>query len=377
MNVNSVRTPCLIVDIEKVSKNISRMHRQVERLGVKLRPHAKTAKNINILKMALDGQAGGITVSTLKEAEYFFQKGISDIVYAVGISPQKVPPIVELVRKGADVKIILDSREQVYFAGRVAEQYGVVVSALIEIDCDGHRSGVGPNSDELLDLGAVLSSTPGIELKGILTHAGESYHAPSLKELKKMACLERDAAVSAAKRLSDSGYPCELVSVGSTPTALFADDLTGVTEVRAGNFMFFDLFMAGVGVCSEEDIALSVLTSVIGHQEKKNWLITDSGWMALSRDRGTAKQKKDQGYGLIMSENGEILDDLITIDTSQEHGIISSRSGRTLPRKDYPVGTLLRILPNHACATATMYDQYHIVGRNNEITDIWDRIRGW
>lgn len=377
MNLNSVRTPCLIVDIDKVSKNISRMHAQVERLGVNLRPHVKTVKNIDIVKMALNRQAGGITVSTLKEAEYFFQHGITDIIYAVGISPQKVVPIVELIRQGADITVILDSLEQVVFTGRIAEQSGVTVNALIEIDCDGHRSGVTANSATLLEIGAVLSSTPGIALKGILTHAGESYHSSSPEELNRMARLERDAAVGAAGRLSAAGYGCEVVSVGSTPTALFADDLTGVTEVRAGNFMFFDLFMAGLGVCSESDIALSVLTSVIGHQQKKNWLITDSGWMALSRDRGTAKQKKDQGYGLIMGEKGAILEDLVMTDTSQEHGIISSRSGSPLSWSEYPIGTLLRALPNHACATATMHDQYLIISENNDIKERWDRFRGW
>jgi D-serine deaminase-like pyridoxal phosphate-dependent protein len=188
---------------------------------------------------------------------------------------------------------------------------------------------------------------------------------------------ERSGAVRAAERLRDAGFPSPVVSVGSTPTATFADDVSGVTEVRAGVFVFFDLVMAGLGVCTYDDVALSVLTSVIGHQREKGWTIVDAGWMAMSRDRGTSSQAVDQGYGVVCDTEGRVLPDLIVSGANQEHGIVSHRSGDPARMPDIPVGTLLRILPNHACATAAQHDRYHVLGAAGEIERVWPRFNGW
>jgi D-serine deaminase-like pyridoxal phosphate-dependent protein len=170
------------------------------------------------------------------------------------------------------------------------------------------------------------------------------------------------------------------VSVGSTPTAYFAEDLTGVTEVRAGVFVFFDLVMAGIGVCTVGDIAISVLTTVIGHEREKGWVIVDAGWMAMSRDRGTARQDTDQGYGLVCNERGEVIDGTIMVSANQEHGIIARRSeGQDLSNdltKELPVGTRLRILPNHACATAAQHQEYRLI-ENHRYKGVWTRFSGW
>ncbi len=138
--------------------------------------------------------------------------------------------------------------------------------------------------------------------------------------------------------------------------------------------MFFDLVMAGLGVCTPDDIALSVLASVIGHQRGKGWIITDAGWMALSRDRGTAGQALDCGYGLVCDARARLLDGLRVADVNQEHGIIARRDGGPLP--ELPVGSLLRILPNHACATAAAYDRYHVL-RDGAPSAVWKRWNGW
>jgi D-serine deaminase-like pyridoxal phosphate-dependent protein len=188
---------------------------------------------------------------------------------------------------------------------------------------------------------------------------------------------ERSGAVRAAERLRDAGFPSPVVSVGSTPTATFADDVSGVTEVRAGVFVFFDLVMAGLGVCTYDDVALSVLTSVIGHQREKGWTIVDAGWMAMSRDRGTAAQTVDQGYGVVCDAEGRVLPDLIVSGANQEHGIIAHRSGDPARMLDVPVGTLLRILPNHACATAAQHEAYHVLGAAGEVERVWPRFNGW
>ena len=165
--------------------------------------------------------------------------------------------------------------------------------------------------------------------------------------------------------------------MGSTPTAYFAQDLAGVTEVRAGVFMFFDLVMTGLGVCTQEDIALSVLASVIGHQPGKGWVITDAGWMALSRDRGTASQVLDQGYGRVCDIAGAPLGDLIVAEASQEHGVVADRNGSATRGPHLAIGDMVRILPNHACATGAMHKHYHVIDGEQEVVDVWPRINGW
>jgi D-serine deaminase-like pyridoxal phosphate-dependent protein len=166
--------------------------------------------------------------------------------------------------------------------------------------------------------------------------------------------------------------------VGSTPTAHGARDLTGVTEMRAGVYVFFDLVMAGIGACKIEDIALSVLTTVIGHQRDRGWIMVDAGWMAMSRDRGTANQAVDQGYGIVCDLEGNTIPDLFVASANQEHGIIALRPGSNRSLPDISVGERLRILPNHACATGAQHDEYNVI---RDVADgsmeVWPRFRGW
>ncbi|HWH22671.1 MAG TPA: alanine racemase, partial [Allosphingosinicella sp.] len=211
----------------------------------------------------------------------------------------------------------------------------------------------------------------------VMTHGGGSYNATGDEALAGHAELERSGAVRAAETLRAAGLACPTVSVGSTPTALFARDLAGVTEVRAGVYVFMDLVMAGLGVCAAEDVALSVLTSVIGHQHGQGKIIVDAGWMAMSRDVGTSGHAVDQGYGAVADGTGKVIPDLIMTGANQEHGILADRSGRPVDPKAYPIGTLLRILPIHACATAAQHDRYHVVSGGEEIDAVWPRFGGW
>jgi D-serine deaminase-like pyridoxal phosphate-dependent protein len=210
-----------------------------------------------------------------------------------------------------------------------------------------------------------------------MTHAGSSYDCRSPEGLRAMAEQERAAIVQAAERLRAAGFECPVVSVGSTPTALFAEHLEGVTELRAGVYVFFDLVMAGLGVCSVDDIALSVLATVIGHQRDKGWILLDAGWMAMSRDRGTAGQAVDQGYGLVCDLTGRPLGDYILVGANQEHGIMARRPGAQPDALELPVGQQVRILPNHACSTAAQYGAYQVVGGNGAVTATWQRFSGW
>ena len=245
---------------------------------------------------------GPATVSTLREAELFCA-GVRDILYAVGIAAHKLRRVGALHKAGVNLAVLLDSVEQAQAVAEESKRAGVVIPAFVEIDCDGHRWGIRPDDVEtLISIGRALED--GGELRGVLTHAGLSYNLSDKSIIEMWAFREPDAAVNAAETLRGAGFRVPIVSVGSTPTALAAIDLTAVTEVRAGVFMFFDLFQTGVGICSLSDIALSVLATVIGHQQGTGRLIIDAGWMALSRDRGTTSQPVDQKYGLVCDING-------------------------------------------------------------------------
>lgn len=371
------QTPALILDERKMQRNIRRLADHIASKGAVLRPHLKTSKSVDVARQLLTNGTGPATVSTLAEAEIFAGAGVRDIIYAVGITPQKLDQVIRIRAGGCDLTVLLDSVDQARAVAEASERSGQPIPALIELDCDGHRSGVTPGDPELVRIGRILHESPAT-LRGVLTHAGESYSAIGKEAHAEFAELERSAAVSAAETLRAAGLPCPVVSIGSTPTAHATRNLDGVTEVRAGVFAFFDLFQAGIGVCSIDDIALSVLTTVIGHQKEKGWIITDAGWMAMSRDRGTAAQKVDQGYGLVCDEAGNPLNDLIVLKTNQEHGIIAPRPGSDAQLPDCPLGTRLRILPNHACATAAQYDHYNVVRPGPEAPlKTWRRFGGW
>lgn len=375
MDLLNIDTPALILDETKMDANIARMRDKARSLGVTLRPHLKTSKCWEVAKRQLWTPQGPATVSTLKEAEEFALHGVKDMIYAVGIAPQKLPRVAALVRRGVDLKIILDSVEAARLVTQYCQKESLEIKVLIEIDCDGHRSGLTPDSAEIINVARALEAPA--RLVGVLTHAGGSYDVDTHEALLVRSRGERDGICRAAKKLRDAGYELSIVSVGSTPTALTDEDLTGVTELRAGVYVFFDLFQAGVGVCQISDIALSLLVTVIGHQMEKGWVITDGGWMALSRDRGTANQKIDQGYGLVCDVHGHLIDDLWVSGANQEHGIISARNGRKINPKDFPIGMRLRILPNHACPTGAQHPCYYVVNNSLEIKNCLKRFYGW
>jgi len=372
----TIDTPAALIERSRMQHNIARMQQRMNELGVRFRPHVKTSKCIAVAKTQRDGGAQGITVSTLKEAEQFFAEGFTDILYAVGMAPHRLQHAMDLRRRGCALGILTDGVESARAIVEFGRANGEVFDVLIEVDTDGHRSGIRPEEDALLEVAHVLHDG-GMRLGGVMTHAGSSYELDTPEALRAMAEQERSGCVRAAQRLRDAGLPCPVVSVGSTPTALMAEALEGVTEVRAGVYVFFDLVMRNIGVCTEGDIALSVLTTVIGHQADKGWAIVDSGWMAMSRDRGTQKQKRDFGYGQVCSVDGTVLDGYVLSGANQEHGILSREGAPdTGIAARFPIGTRLRILPNHACATGAQFPEYQALSEDGSL-ETWGRFHGW
>jgi D-serine deaminase-like pyridoxal phosphate-dependent protein len=378
MKLEQIETPAALIDVARMQNNITRMQARMNTLGVAFRPHVKTTKCIDVVRAQIAAGARGITVSTLKEAEAFFAAGINDILYAVSMVPSKLPRALALRRQGCDLKFVVDNPTAAAAIAAFGDQHGETFEVWIEVDTDGHRSGIDPEQQTLLEVGRILHEN-GVMVGGVMTHAGSSYELNTPEALAALAEQERAGCVRAAERLREAGIACPSVSVGSTPTALAARHLEGVTEVRAGVYALFDLVMHNVGVCTLEDIALSVLATVIGHQEDKCWAILDAGWMALSRDRGTSRQAHDFGYGQPCLLNGALLPDYVVSGANQEHGILSlAKAGThdTEIAQRFPIGMKLRILPNHACATGAQFPAYHAVGPDGDSAE-WPRFYGW
>jgi D-serine deaminase-like pyridoxal phosphate-dependent protein len=377
MNITELETPYALVDADLVEANTRRMRERLTQFGVLLRPHVKTAKSLDVALLSCGGQPGPITVSTLKEAEQFAQAGFNDILYAVGATPNKLQHAIRIRQSGIDLKLITDNVEGAAAIADASRAANVALPTLIEIDCDGHRSGVKPDGSERLTAIASTLNSYAPLFAGVMTHAGDSYNCRTIAAIEAMAEQERSGIVKAANTLRAAGFDCNIVSLGSTPTATYGRHFEGITEVRAGVYVFQDLVMAGLSVCNVSDIAFSVVATVIGHQSDRGWIIVDAGWMAMSRDRGTAKQNVDQGYGLVCNASGNPIGDLIVSDANQEHGIVSRRGGGAIDQRDFPVGMTLRVLPNHACATAAQFDGYQLVRGSSTIVGEWPRFRGW
>ena len=380
MNLSDLPTPALILDVAKLRRNVRRMADAVRRNGVALRPHMKTAKSIDVARIVLEGQAGGIAVSTLREAEYFAGHGIRDIQYAVSIVPDKLARVAQIQKTGARVTLITDNVGVACAIAAKGAELGATFHVLIEVDCSEGRSGVLPGSEDVLTIGRILHDSPNTELAGIMTHAGHSYRCRGLAEVEAMAETERAAAVAAADRLRAAGLPCGTVSVGSTPTALYARSLTGVTEARPGVYMFGDMFQAQIDSCSVGDLAVSVLAAVTSHRREYDRLLIDAGALALSKDRSTEFVANDIGFGLVTDIDGKPFQPQLTVArVYQEHGQV--QGGTSVPFDAMPVGSRVRILPNHVCMTAAMYDRYHVVdsesGDGRKVIAEWTRANGW
>ena len=371
MQLEDLLTPCLVLDRGKLERNLRRMSSAMARLGVSLRPHLKTAKSADVARMAVAGEAGGITVSTIAEAEYFAERGFRDITIAAGTTPEKLDRIQAALSSELILNVITDDISM----ARVIASHPANVRALIEIDSGESRGGVDPSSDAVIEIGRAF----GGKLAGVLTHAGHSYECRTVEQVRQVAEQERLAVTTAAERLRAAGMICETVSVGSTPTMSHVERLDGVTEARPGVYMFGDLFQAAVHTCTRDDIALTVLASVIGTRPDANQIVLDAGALALSKDRSTASTAEDAGFGLVWDIDGkDSFGECVIHDVYQEHGIARGlEAGVKLPFGLLEVGRKVRIAMNHSCLTAAAHDRYYVVDGSREVIDEWGRVNGW
>ena len=372
---NEIRTPAALVDLDRLEANTSRISERVRRLGAKLRPHVKTHKCVEAARFQIRGHFGGITVSTLAEARFFARAGFRDITYAVPIAVDRLEEAVEIARSIDALHLLLDHESTFEAVAACARAKGVRLSAFLKVDCGYHRAGVDPEKEESVVLALRMARSEHLDFRGILTHAGHSYHGRSPDEIRAVAETERKVMADFAGKLAGAGAPPAEISVGSTPTISLGESLEGVTEARPGNYVFYDRFQAAVGSCGIESAAFTVLATVLSHYPERNEILIDAGGLALSRDEGPTHLDADCGYGAVFSGDGKShFASLRVRSISQEHGKIQGAS--PIDYRALPVGTKLRIVPNHSCLSAALFESYHVF-RGDAVVDEWKPVRGW
>ena len=369
MKIDQLKTPAFLVDLPKLKTNIRRMQERSSKQGVRLRPHVKTHKTAEIARLQVPDKDSGITVSTLAEAQFFQRAGFDDIIYAFPITPNKLDEAADLTRRMEHFHILIDQFATAEAVATYGRDNHAGFSVFLKVDCGYHRAGVDPLSPDSIQLVDTIQSSRNMHFRGILTHAGHSYHCRNREGIVAVARQERTVMVEFAERLKKRGIVCETVSVGSTPTAVHAPGWQGVTEIRPGNYAFFDKFQADIGSCSLGEAAATVLTTVVAHYPQHNQLLIDAGALALSKDPGAVHIDDRIVYGAVAENPG-----LKLFSISQEHGLITAEE--PIAFNDYPVGSLVQIIPNHSCLTAALFDRYHVV-ENNEVVDEWRPMRGW
>jgi D-serine deaminase-like pyridoxal phosphate-dependent protein len=356
-----LETPALLLHLDVVERNLARMAERARRLGVALRPHAKTHKCPELGKRQIAQGAVGLTVATLAEAEAFIAAGITDLTWAFPIDPTHIPHARRLGAR-ATLRVVTDD------LATARALAGSELHVWLKVDCGYHRAGVDPASAYALEVARELAREDGLSFDGLLSHSGHAYKTANKAEAARVAEAERETMVRFAQRLRVAGITVRDISVGSTPAMVAAEDLTGVTEARPGNYIFYDRTMVLIGCCAPEDVGVTVLASVVSHQPGSDHFVVDAGALALSKDTGPAHLNLPAAFGAVRGHPG-----LTVASLSQEHGIV--RGPADALGEQFPVGARIEIVPNHSCLTVAHFDVYHVM-RDGQVIDRWRIERG-
>jgi D-serine deaminase-like pyridoxal phosphate-dependent protein len=347
-NTDLPDTPCLLIEKSILAANIERMQKLADRHGLRLRPHIKTHKIPEIAHMQLKAGASGIAVAKLGEAEIMAENGINDIQIAnqvVGRS--KIERLKTLSRK-VEVSCAVDSPAHTAVLSAAFGSASKPLPVFIEVDCGLGRCGVR-TAQQAVALAESIRSSPGLTLRGLLTHAGHAYGAGSPEEGAAIGAEEGRSVAAMADVLRKGGFDVEVVSVGSTPTAPHCAAVPGVTELRVGNYVFYDAVQVALGSAGFADCALSVLATVISVPGPGRAII-DAGSKALGLDRGAQGSTVLAGHGRIAGKPAEI------VRLSEEHGFLETAEA------SFEIGEQVRIVPNHACSVINLFDFVWLVG---------------
>lgn len=375
MHIYDLPTPALLLDLEILENNLLRMQDKINSLGSRLRPHMKTHKCVDIANRQRAIGAKGITVSTFYEAKHFAEAGFDDITWAFPLPPVYAGSVVDLAKK-VTIRVVVDSKEAKDRLEEASRGGGISLHVWMKVDCGNHRAGVDPASPAAEELVHALSESKSLLFDGILSHSGHAYDGKSRAEILAVANQERTVMTDFAERMTRKGYRIPAISIGSTPSMAMIDNLEGITEVRPGNYCFYDHTMVALDVCAVQNCAVTLLASVISHQKGASHFVIDAGALALSKDIGASHRSKEMGMGAIYDDyKQKRLHENINLRTlSQEHGKVVVDDPRQIEGK-FPVGDRVRILENHSCLTIAHFDEYFIV-KGDDIVDRWKIARG-
>ncbi|XP_078254869.1 D-serine dehydratase [Rhinoraja longicauda] len=366
--VGQLLTPAFTVDIQKVEGNARRMLERSRALGVQLRPHMKTHKTLECAEIMTGGSRRGIAVSTLAEARFYADRGFDDILYTFPLPVDKMAACAELADRLDRFQVLVDDGVAVTELEGRRLRGGKPWLVWLKLDCNNGRAGVRPEDPTALTLAKSIADSEALELVGVYAHCGNSYEAAGVQEIQGVALETTRATLEFVEKLERAGVKRPRSSIGSTPTCSHpVPEMGGLDELHPGNYIFYDVQQMLIGSCQLDDVAVRVMTRVIGHYPHRNQLLVDCGWSALSLH---GMGKLPTGYAIVEGHP-----DLKLVGMTQEHGRIEPISG-TLDMDKFPLGSLISLIPYHACATAAMHPVY-FVQSEGRIVGEWRPTRGW
>jgi D-serine deaminase-like pyridoxal phosphate-dependent protein len=368
-------TPQVVIDRSRLLNNIGRVQQLASDAGMRLRPHAKTHKSPIVAKLQIERGAVGICCAKVGEAEVFAEAGIQDIRLPYPVNPSNAPRILALMKK-TRISIIIDHLDVARGWSAAMQKTKRTLDVLVKVDVGFHRCGIDPGSSALPFITSVASMA-GLRVVGLLSHAGHGYHAASEDELAAVARQEAETLVALKTKVARAGIPLDEISVGATPTLRFSAKQTGITELRPGNYVYFDRTQVALGAATLDDCALTVLATVVSAPAPDR-IILDSGSKTLTNDqaRGIASPREGpgkniDGYGAVLDESGQIDGSLTITRLSEEHATVKvTGSTRLKP------GNRVRILPNHSCVVSNLVDEVQLVDGDTIVQTIPIAARG-
>ena len=361
----SDQTPFVLIDVPGMDRNILEMAEIAEKNGVSLRPHVKTHKIPAIARKQVGAGAGGITVAKVSEAEIMADGGLDDIFIAYPVVTEAKIRRAMLLNERVRLIVGVDSLEGARKLSSVAEERGAAVEVWLEVDTGLKRTGVRPR--EAVELAGEISKLGNLDLTGIYTYRGAVLEngAPTL-DLEKAGYQEGELMVSLANQMLERGIRLEDVSLGSTPTAEYAAEVEGVTEIRPGTYVFYDRMQAELGACSLEDCAARVLATVVS-RPTPDLAIIDGGSKTFATDVQPGKEPLGlEGFGHIIGHPAAVLERL-----TEEHGMLALDGA-----DDLGVGDTVEIVPNHVCSTVNLHDDVYLRSADDSIEKVQVAARG-
>lgn len=355
-DVEQVDTPALLLDLDKMEQNIADISSFAREAGVAVRPHIKTHKSVEIAKRQIEAGAVGLTVAKVGEAEVMVAGGIKDIFIAYPLAAKAKLERVRKLMDQAKVTVAVDSVEQADILEECFDPKSPL-NVWIKVNSGLNRVGVEPN-EEVVELAKYVRGLSSLHLDGIFTHAGHSYAASSREEVERIALEEADAVVRSAELCEDAGMEIAHRSIGSTPTFRIAGAVDGITEIRPGNAVFYDMVQVGLGVATKDQCALTVLSNVVS--VKNDRIVIDAGSKTLALDQGAHGNASIAGHGYVVEHP-----EFVIARLSEEHGVIPVDGV-----VDVKLNDRLTIIPNHACVVANLFETY-LVHRDGKVIDEW------